>query len=154
MKKHFTAPWSTTVKLWTAAFLVLCGVIYFYADGFGALLIVAVVLLCLVFSVRGYSILDGRLLIHRLGWSKKFDLSELTSVEFNPDATLGSIRTWGIGGVFGNIGYFRNSILGTYRAYTTDSKNTVVLDFGGKRVVVTPGAPAEFAEAARSQQAK
>ena len=46
-----------------------------------------------------------------------------------------------------------HSILGSYRAYATSRENTVVLDFDGKKVVVTPEMPTEFAEAVRSHQA-
>ena len=53
----------------------------------------------------------------------------------------------GVGGLFGFIGRFRNEVLGMYRAYATDSINTVVLDFGGSKVVVTPDDPAGFVAA-------
>src|SRR5699024_9080016 len=107
---------------------------------------------CIVFSVRSYSLKDGMLMIHHLGWSKNFSLSKLTKVEYNPDATRGSIRIFGIGGVFGFIGYFRNSILGSYHAYAADRKNTVVLDFSGTEVVITPEEPEEFVKSVKHLQ--
>ncbi|WP_445665879.1 PH domain-containing protein [Fodinibius sp. AD559] len=59
-------------------------------------------------GIFGYHIQDGQLKILRLGWSKDINLSEIESVEFKPHAMTGSVRTFGIGGMFG---YFRNSIL-------------------------------------------
>jgi hypothetical protein len=153
MRQHFFAPWSPRLKLMTVALLAVCLVAAYAAKGWGSLVILAIVLVAATFAIRGYSVIDGRLLIHRLGWSTKFDLSRLTSVEVSPGATMGSIRAMGIGGLFGFVGYYRNEILGTYKAYATNELNTVVLDFGGKKIVVTPDKPEAFlqaVEAARS----
>jgi hypothetical protein len=152
VRQHFSAPWSTSLKLITAAVLVFLLSAAIYSDTVGAVAILGVVALCAAFAVRGYSVADGKLMIHRLGWSKSFDLSKLSSVEVRPGATSGSIRTWGIGGLFGFIGFFRNRSLGFYRSYVTDSENAVVLDFDGKKIVVTPGSPAEFAEAVQRER--
>jgi hypothetical protein len=153
MKKHFKAPWSTKLKLISggllAFFIYLAG---FNDDTIGSIIIFIVLFVAAAFVVRGYSILDGRLLILRMGWSNKFDLSKLKSVEFSPRATTGSVRTFGIGGLFGFNGYYHNSILGNYRSYATNKEHTVVLDFDGKKIVVTPDNPKEFVKAV--QQAK
>ena len=156
MRQHFKAPWGTKLWVMTAGVLAILVVALVTVKGWAALLLVAIVGLALAFSVRGYSVLDGQLLIHRLGWATKFDLAELTSVEFSPGATIGSIRTMGIGGLFGFVGHFRNEILGSYRAYATDEENTVILDFSGEKIVVTPDSPVEFVaavEAARPDAA-
>lgn len=147
MRQHFKAPWGTKLWVMTAGVLAILVVALVTVKGWAALLLVAIVGLALAFAVRGYSVLDGQLLIHRLGWATKFDLAELTSVEFSPGATIGSIRTMGIGGLFGFIGHFRNEILGSYRAYATDEENTVILDFSGEKIVVTPDSPVEFVAA-------
>lgn len=76
-----------------------------------------------------------------MGWSTKFDLAKLTEVEYSPGATLGSVRVMGVGGLFGFIVRLRNETLGMYRAFATDNDNTVVLDFAGSKVVVTPDDP-------------
>lgn len=147
MNQHFFAPWSTRLKVMTVALVLICLVAAYTVKGWGSLVILAIVLIAATFAIRGYSVIDGRLLIHRLGWSTKFDLSRLTSVEVSPGATMGSIRTMGIGGLFGFVGHYRNEILGTYKAYATNEFNTVVLDFDGEKIVVTPDKPEEFAEA-------
>lgn len=147
MRQHFKAPWGTKLWVMTAGVLAILVVALVTVKGWAALLLVAIVGLALALTVRGYSVLDGQLLIHRLGWATRFDLADLTSVEFSPGATIGSIRTMGIGGLFGFVGHFRNEILGSYRAYATDEENTVILDFSGEKIVVTPDSPVEFVAA-------
>ena len=147
MGTHFHAPWSA--KLWatTIAFLGILAIVALSAGPPAAWGMLAIAIGAATFMVRGYSVIDGRLLVHRLGWSTKFDLAELTEAEYSPGATLGSVRVMGVGGLFGFIGRFRNEPLGMYRAYATDGANTVVLDFGGSKVVVTPDDPTAFVAA-------
>lgn len=148
MKKHFKAPWETKLKVLTGIFLSVLGfIIIFHSNIFSTLFILAIIFGCAAFTVHGYSVQDGKLLVHRLGWAKEFDLKKLQKIDVTPDAMIGSVRTWGIGGLFGYIGYFRNSTLGIYRAYATNSKNTVVLEFEKGKIVVTPDSPKEFEEA-------
>ena len=106
--QHFKAPWGTKLWVMTIGVLAILVVAFIAVKDWAALLLFAIVGLALAFAVRGYSVLDGQLLIHRLGWATKFDLSDLTSVEFSPGATIGSIRAMGIGGLFGFVGHFRN----------------------------------------------
>jgi hypothetical protein len=56
-----------------------------------------------------------------------------------------SIRTFGNGGFFSFSGFYRNKLLGAYRAFVTDRHQTVVLRYGGRTVVVSPSSPEEFA---------
>ena len=147
MNQHFSAPWSRKLALLAVAFLAIIGVAAFEADGLVAAGFAGVVVLCAAFSVRGYSVAGETLLVHRLGWATRFDLGRLRGAEFSPGATLGSIRTFGIGGLFAFVGHYRNATLGAYRAFATDDARTVVLDFGTERVVVTPDRPAEFVAA-------
>jgi len=57
---------------------------------------------------------------------------------------MGSLRTWGIGGFLGYIGYFKNIILGNYKTYATHSKNAVLIETDQQKYIVTPDDPAEF----------
>jgi hypothetical protein len=137
----------------TAALGVILVIAAFAADGWGSLVVAGIGLLAATFAIRGYSIVDGKLLIHRLGWSTKYDLTLLTSIRFEPGATMGSIRAMGIGGLFGFVGHYHNEMLGTYRAYITDESRTVVMAFGEETIVVTPGDPVAFLEAVEAVQA-
>lgn len=147
---HFRAPWSRKLKLLTAAFGFICLLIMFGTGPAGSWAALALVGLCAVFTVRGSTIVGRTLHIHRLGWATTYDLARVEKVEYNPGVTMGSIRTWGIGGVMGFVGYFRNSLLGSYKAYLTDDANAVFLDFGDEKIVVSPERPAEFVEAVRA----
>lgn len=151
MGQHFGASWSIKLKITTVAFVLLLLVAAFYAKDWAPLVILAIVVTSAVLSVRGYSVVDGRLLIHHLGWASKFDLADLSTIDISPGVTMGSARTLGIGGLFSFAGWFRNEVLGSYRAFATNELNTVVLDFAGKKIVVTPDDPQEFAEAVRAQ---
>ena len=153
MREHFFAPWSTKLKLMTGGLAAILIVAAAVTAGPGSLVILAILLVAAAFAIRGYSVMDGRLLVHRLGWSNKFDLSELVSAEVSPGATMGSLRTMGIGGLFGFVGHFHNEILGSYKAFATNELNTVVLVFGDQTIVVTPDDPEEFVEAVTAAKA-
>lgn len=149
MTPHFSAPWSLRLTLVTASLLAALACAAVAAEGVGALALAALVLATAAFSVRGYSVDGETLLVHRLGWTTRLDLSQLTRAEFSPGATAGSIRTFGNGGLFAFVGHFHSAALGPYRAFATDGARTVVLDLGRGtgRVVVTPDRPAEFVAA-------
>jgi hypothetical protein len=148
---HFRAPWSPKLRAFTATFLAIIAVDAAVTPPLPRVLVVGVAALTAAFSVRGYTVRDRTLLVHRLGWATKIPLAGLRSVAVEPSATAGSIRLFGVGGAFAFAGRFRNEILGTYRAYVTDESRTVVLAFDDERVVVTPDSPARFAEVVRQQ---
>ena len=154
MREHFYAPWSTKLKLTTGAFAAVLVVAAVAAGGWGSAVIVGILIVVAAFAVRGYSVMDGKLLIHHLGWANKFDLSKLSKAEVSPGVTMGSARTMGIGGLLGFVGYFRNEILGSYKAYATNELNTVVLVFGNETIVVTPDDPEAFVEAVKAASPK
>ena len=153
MRKHFRAPWSAKLKLTTGLFAVVLIAVAATTGGWGSAVALIILVAAAGFAVRGYSVVDGRLLIHRLGWSTKYDLTHLTGIRFEPGATMGSIRALGIGGLFGFVGHYHNEMLGTYKAYVTDESRTVVMEFDQGTIVVTPGDPAAFLEAVEAVQA-
>lgn len=63
----------------------------------------------------------------------------------SPIDYAGSIRVFGIAGLFGTIGYFRNKTLGRYKAFVTDPENAVKSSFGnGTKIVLSPEDPITF----------
>lgn len=159
----FAAPWDLRLKLTTGFFVLLLVALIVVGlqptpDGSAlwTAMKVGIPLVILAgaaaFMVRGYRIEGGVLHIHRLGWTTTLNLAGLTDAEVFPGATAGSIRTFGNGGLFGFIGRFRNSLLGSYRAYLTDAARCVVLRFEDKIVVVSPDDPAAFVEAVQVAQ--
>ncbi|HTI97969.1 MAG TPA: PH domain-containing protein [Dongiaceae bacterium] len=103
-----------------------------------------IVLIAALFTVRGYRIEPNVLAIERLLWTTRLPLTGLQSAEFLPEAMRGSIRLWGNGGMFSITGWYRNRKLGSYRAFATNLQQTVVLQFAGRTVVVTPENPEPF----------
>ena len=110
---RFKAPWdplliSMTVGIVTLLILVgaLTGILWMMLLNWG------IILICVALGVYGYSIQNGELQIVRLGWSKNIRFADIRWVENKPIAMMGSLRTLGIGGMFGYIGKFKNSILG------------------------------------------
>lgn len=100
---------------------------------------------CASFGVFGYSIQSEVLRIHRLGWSKNIPISDIISVEYKPNIMSGSLRTFGIGGVFGYIGHFKNRDLSNYKAYVTHREKTVVIQTkDNDQIVISPDNPELF----------
>jgi hypothetical protein len=153
---HFDAPWSKSlIVASTFATLVCVGVAFalwtlpaepaFERFRFWlGVLPVAIILICALFVVRGYSITHDALLIDRLFWTTRISLEGLQAVQFDPAATYRSIRTFGNGGFFSFTGYFRNKQLGAYRAFMTDRRQAVVLRFRSAVIVISPDRPEDF----------
>lgn len=154
---RFDAPWATMVKVVTVCATGVLGYAAFgvgrrYSYGSAPLWlwfltsVLPLLLLAggLLFTVRGYRLEPGRLLVQRLLWSTPVDLAGLRSARHDPEAMRRSLRLLGNGGMFAIAGLFSNRQLGRYRAFATNPKNAVVLDFGERKVVVTPGRPEEL----------
>jgi Bacterial PH domain len=154
---HFRAPWSKALLVAsTFATLVCLGVSYALwtlplrsgsADSLRfwlVLLPLLVILISALFTVRGYSISNRELGIHRLIWTTQVSLQGLQGAYFDPNATHRSIRIFGNGGFFSFTGYFRNKELGSYRAFMTDRRRAVVLRFASSVIVISPDRPEDF----------
>lgn len=147
---QFRAPWDLLLIVMTTIIVgLLLGLNYLYPSQSIVPSIISwnIILICAGFGTYGYSIQNGMLRILRLGWSKDISLSNIKRVEYKPNAMMGSLRTWGIGGVFGYIGYFKNRGLGNYSAYATHRRKTVViLTNHNEQIVITPDDPELFVE--------
>ena len=153
---YFRAPWSKSLIVASIfATLVCLGVAYAFWTLPGepsfesvrlwlSLVPLAIILLCALFAVRGYSIANNDLVIDRPFWKTRVSLRELRSVKFDPTATHRSTRTFGNGGFFSFTGYFRNRDLGSYRAFMTDRRRAVVLRFPSSVIVISPDRPEDF----------
>ncbi len=158
MKHWFFATWDWKVSIITILFLSLFGGLLFFTEQnlIPRIMYVCIVLICALFGVFGYHIKDDELRIIRLGWVKTIKFTDIKKVEFKPNAMKRSIRTWGIGGAFGYIGYFSNRILGKYKAFATNTNNTVLiyLKHNDYIHVVTPDNPKDFIECLKSYLSK
>ncbi len=154
--KHYKAPWSTSLLVVSALATIVCLAVTFgfrprislaplrHCVEWLRLLPLALVVGCALFTIRGYTVATGAILVHRLLWSTRLPLTGLQTAHFDPGAMVGSIRTFGNGGFYSFTGRYWNKHLGSYRAYVTDPKRAVVLRFRDHTVVLSPDAPEDF----------
>ena len=158
---QFAAPWGTMLHVisWTttAVFLAVSLWIWFllprpaWQRGWIACLPLLILLTCGLFTVRGYRISRGHLLIRRLAWNTRIGLADLRAVNVFPGIMQSSIRLCGNGGLYGFTGWFRNPQLGVYKPYVTDLNRVVVLQFENRGpIVISPDEPVRFVNALRS----
>lgn len=121
----------------------------FYVMPFAMIIILAVTY---GFSPKGYFLANGKFTVLRPFKVKNFPLSDIRSVTAVEKKNLkGSIRTFGVGGLFGYFGLFRNSTYGNMVWYATRRDRFVVIELGnGKTIVITPDNPAAFVSAYQS----
>jgi transcriptional regulator with XRE-family HTH domain len=96
-----------------------------------------------------FSMKNGKLVVQHVIFATRYDLAKLTGYEINPDAMMSAMPL--TFPVIVASAWYRSPVLGVFRAYITDTKNCVVLEFGKKKIVVTPENPKEFVEALREQ---
>jgi hypothetical protein len=151
----FNAPWSRTVRNTTVLSLVILALpllIAIFAPAKPPLLVM-VVLLALpplivagtfAARVRGYTLTEREIIVHRGMWNTRLTLAGLRSVRGDVDAMRGSARVFGNGGLFSITGRYWNRKLGWYRAYATDQSRAVVLRYADRTIVITPHDPQQF----------
>ena len=156
--KHYEAPWSTSLIVMSVLTTVIClgaaaGAWLSFAAKHPPGVLGCVVFLPLVilfgaalFTIRGYSLSSDSILVHRLLWSTVLPRAGLQSAQVEPEAMRGSLRTFGNGGAFSFTGFYYNKRLGSYRAYVTDPRRTVVLRYANRRVVLSPATPEDFVQ--------
>jgi len=159
---YFKASWCLSVKIVSIIisimltaisiyfFLTISAVSTFRFIALGLLPLILLVTAAL-FTIRGYYLTDKNLVIQRLFWKTKIDLTGLMRIEKDTVAMKKSIRTFGNGGLFSLSGWFRNCKLGNYRAWATDPKRAVVLRFQNRTLVITPDNADRFIEKIRQQ---
>ena len=98
------------------------------------------------FSPKGYAFQDGQLVIYR-PFRKKFFATEdmQTATLVDKKELKKSIRVFGVGGLFGYFGLFRNSRYGTMIWYASRRDQFVVIERSNERaLVLTPDDPNSF----------
>ncbi len=144
----FTARWSASliiVSVITTGICVGAGYAVVRVQPLIGALVFALPVIALLFCVRGYTLEQSTLLVKRLLWNTEIPLHGLRSAEADPALLAGSLRTFGNGGFFSFSGWFYSRKLGKYRAFMTDRRDTVVLTFDDRTVVVSPQPADRFA---------
>lgn len=96
----------------------------------------------IVFALRpiSYTLTPETLTIHRLFKDVAIDRANIAKTELlAKDQTSWSVRTFGVGGLFGYFGKFANSKLGSMTWYATRKDRMVlVLSTNNKKIIITP----------------
>lgn len=101
------------------------------------------------FSFRpiNYKLTQDKLIIHRPVADIKIDRDEIKIVEhLDKDRLSWTIRTFGVGGLFGYYGRFTNRKLGPMLWYATRRKDKMVLvnTIYNKKIILSPDDPEKF----------
>ncbi|MEN8208946.1 MAG: PH domain-containing protein [Candidatus Fermentibacteria bacterium] len=160
-ERYFNAPWGTLLKVISSlGTLVLLGVFGgIILSGRAGTAVTAVLYsaiplltlsISLLFTVRGYIVSGDSFRIRRLLWFTDTDISLVKSVEYDPKAMTGSLRTFGNGGLFSFSGSYKSGKLGSFKAYVTDFRNCVIIKTPDVTLVVSPENPELFVEVLRN----
>ncbi len=109
-------------------------------------------LIAFIFRPISYIILDEFLVIHRPLLDIKIALNEIENmVVLDSQELKGTIRTFGVGGLWGYWGSFANSRIGAMKWHATRMSNAVLITMGkNKKIVLTPDDPELFVEKLKS----
>ena len=104
------------------------------------LFLIAIIFVCYILSPRYYQLDETTLTINKAIKSRKLLLREISDVKLITKEDLkGTYRTFGVGGLFGYYGKFRNQHLGAMTWYATQNKNYLLLVLkSGDKIVLTP----------------
>ncbi len=111
-------------------------------------LLIAVFISIYAFSPVQYVLTPEALIIHRPFSDVHISKETLTSVQIVDKETMKwTIRTFGVGGLFGYYGKFANRKLGSMTFYATRRTNFVLLiTSDGRKIILTPDEPQSFME--------
>jgi hypothetical protein len=116
-------------------------------------LLVALVALPLALSPAGYAVGSGNLAVVRRGARPLlFPLGSLLAAR--PAAMPRSIRVLASGGVFGWWGRYANRDWGRFKAYATDRRRGVLLEWPGFKLFVSPEDPEALCRAVLARSAR
>lgn len=107
--------------------------------------LLAIFLFCYAIAPQYYVLTDSELKIKRLFRSVQLPLTEIKTAYEVPDAkkmASSSIRTFGVGGLFGYFGKFWNKEQGNMNWYLTNFKNVILIETTtGKKNLISPDDP-------------
>ncbi|MFN8322554.1 MAG: PH domain-containing protein [Chitinophagales bacterium] len=151
----FKAPLDNLVLIISAAcFLLFIAISYFVFTN-EQLTLVAVIaitsslwltfIFCYLYHPTAYSVSRDVITIHRPLSSVIISRSDILEIRIPTQAEMRwSIRTFGVGGLFGYFGKFTNTQLGNMTWYATQRSNYVLLITNTNRIILTPDNPKNF----------
>jgi hypothetical protein len=113
-----------------------------------AIFLILIYLICLLLKPLSYEITQDELIIRRLIKSVRINRNDIKSLELIEKATLsGTIRTFGVGGLFGWYGKFANFKLGAMTWYVTRrDKPVLIIKKDSKKILISPDEAEAFAK--------
>jgi len=147
--KRYKAHWGMLLIVLSTSLTMLCvglAVVEFKQGGpsfWTGLWLLALVVGCALFAIRGYMIAPDAILVQRLLWTTRLPLAGLQSARFEPLSLRGNIRI-GNGGFFSFTGWNYKPSLGFCRVFVTDHRRVVLLRYPHRTVAISPAAPEEF----------
>lgn len=105
-----------------------------------AILLLVIYLICMLLKPLSYEITEDKLIIRRLIRSVHVNRSDIESLELKDKSDLtGTIRTFGVGGLFGWYGKFANSQFGDMTWYVTRrDKPVLIIKKDSKKILISP----------------
>lgn len=136
----------TVTIICTVLFSIIVSIIIWQSKGNLDLSCIAIISLLLgtyfvlySFSPKNYAITEEYVIVNRLFSNKEIKLSSIQKIqELNNNELKWSIRTFGVGGLFGYFGTFWISKLGSMTWYATKINNAVLIETETTKFVLTP----------------
>jgi Bacterial PH domain len=105
-----------------------------------------------LFHVQNYEVTHKSIKINRLIRSKQIDFSTIKNVYKVKNDDLGfMIRTFGNGGIFGFMGFYKSQIYGNMRLFGTQQRNYVIVETNLTKYVLTPDEPFDFVKSVENR---
>jgi hypothetical protein len=146
MTSHYKASLDLPAKIITGLFHILC--LFFALKGMllPALLLFVTDVVCYFLHPTGYELNKAELLIKRPFKPVVIKRTDIAEIVFLTDEQLKwTIRSFGVGGLFGYFGYFYNRQLGSMLWYTSQRKNRILIRLKNEeKIVISPDDPSLF----------
>jgi Bacterial PH domain len=146
MSSSYKASLDVPAKIITGLILLMC--LFFAIMGVitAALILFVTIALCYLLHPTAYTLNKDVLIIQRPVKPVVIHRNEIASVELLTDRQLKwTIRTFGVGGLFGYFGYFYNREIGSMLWYTSHQKNRILITTKNEeKIVISPDDPSLF----------
>lgn len=113
---------------------------------FVSTIFIATLFLAYIYHPVSYTLSPSVLTIQRPGKDAIYSVNDFISAELvAPGQMKYTIRTFGVGGLFGYYGKFANSVFGSMTWYASRRDNMILLTtVEGKKIVITPDESERF----------
>ena len=146
MTSHYKASLDLPAKIITGLFHILC--LFFALKGMmlPAIILFTTDLICYLLHPIAYELNKDELIIKRPFKQVVIKRNDIADIQFLTDEQLKwTIRSFGVGGLFGYFGYFYNRQLGSMLWYTSQRKNRILIRLKNEeKIVISPDDPALF----------